>query len=69
MISFVINAPTSLHKLLIGTSYDYDVDNRLDKNTSGAMVLGRTDFAVRELSLLFKQNKIEKNVSPLPILN
>ena len=34
----------------------------LDKNTSGAMVLGRTESAIRELNLLFKQNKIEKNV-------
>jgi hypothetical protein len=34
----------------------------LDKNTSGAMILGRTDSAIRDLNLLFKQNKIEKNV-------
>jgi len=39
------------------------IDGRLDKNTSGAMVLGRTEKSIRSLNLAFKQSQVEKNVS------
>ena len=40
---------------------------RLDKNTTGVMVLGRTPESVRRLNHMFQANKVEKNVPLTPL--
>jgi len=51
----------SFHALRFGLPRDPALAHRLDKDTSGCLVLGRHRKALEKLGLLFKQGKIDKS--------
>jgi tRNA pseudouridine32 synthase/23S rRNA pseudouridine746 synthase len=50
----------AFHQLRFGLPRDPALAHRLDRDTSGCLVLGRHRKALEKLGLLFKQGKIEK---------
>lgn len=51
---------TTFHHLRFGLPRNPELAHRLDKDTSGCLVLGRNAHALKILGLLFQQNKIKK---------
>ncbi len=54
------NLEASFHHLRFGLPRDPALAHRLDRDTSGCLVLGRHHKALEKLGLLFKQGKIHK---------
>jgi tRNA pseudouridine32 synthase/23S rRNA pseudouridine746 synthase len=54
------NLEAGFHALRFGLPRDPALAHRLDRDTSGCLVLGRHRKALEKLGLLFKQGKIEK---------
>src|SRR5271157_1785974 len=54
------NFEASFHHLRFGLPRNPALAHRLDRDTSGCLVLGRHHKALEKLGLLFKQGKVEK---------